>query len=57
MSHKAIGIFDLGSNNDSALNDSASTIAALTVAALNNALKADGTRPPARAPDNPSSTR
>jgi hypothetical protein len=53
MSYEFIGIFDLSSiANDTALNNSV-----LNIPASNNASKAVAMRPPARAPDRPSSTR
>jgi hypothetical protein len=52
MTYEFIGIFVLGS----VLNDNALSVAALNIAASRNPSVA-GTRPLARAPDTPSSTR
>jgi hypothetical protein len=58
MSYQIIGIFDLGSiANDTALSDTVLNDSALNIPALNNASEAVAMRPPARAPDRPSSTR
>jgi hypothetical protein len=58
MSYELIGIFDLGSiANDTALNDTVLNDSVLNIPASINASKAVAMRPPARAPDRPSSTR
>jgi hypothetical protein len=53
MTYEIIGIFDLSL----ILNDDALIIAASDSVALDNASRAVGARPLARAPDTPSSTR
>jgi hypothetical protein len=53
MTYEIIKIFVLGS----VLNNGVSNVAASNVAASNDASLAAGSRPLARAPDNPSSTR
>jgi hypothetical protein len=58
MTYEIIGNSVLGKiSNDSAFDIAVVDIAAFEIAALDNAARAAGTRPLARAPDNPSSTR